>query len=178
MWTLTYRGDGEHDLAVVRRHVERLLSKVRRDLGQSFPYLWVPELHKTGHGIHVHMAVPVWFSQKKLGALWGRGFVWCSDMKPKGACSFAGSQVAARYLGKYIGKAFEVAEFGRHRYERAQGYEIVCERTIRYDMDDGRDYAELRFGCLPVFEWSSEGDETWRGPPVLVLFFAGLAPDG
>jgi hypothetical protein len=57
MWTFTYRGDGEHDLRKVRRDVERLLASVRASRGKAFPYLWVPELHKTEHGIHVHMGM-------------------------------------------------------------------------------------------------------------------------
>jgi hypothetical protein len=44
-------------------------------------------------------------------------------------------------------------------------------------MDDGREYAEQRFGFPVVFEWSSDSSEEWRGPPVVVLFFAGPAPD-
>ena len=177
MWTFTYRGDGEHDLRKVRRDVERLLASVRASRGKAFPYLWVPELHKTEHGIHVHMGVPFYFDQALLEKLWGRGWVWCSDKKPKGAAAFLGYQIAARYLSKYLGKAFDTAEFGCHRYERAQGYEITVERTIRHDMDDGREYAEQRFGFPVVFEWSSASAEAWEGPPLVVLFFAGPAPD-
>lgn len=178
MWTLTYRGEGVHDLDQMRRHVERFLAKVRVDLRDGFAYLWVPELHKSGHGLHVHMAVPMWFDQRRLAELWGHGFVWCSDMKPKGLCAVAGSQRAAAYLSKYVGKAFEVAAFGRHRYERAQGYEIVCVKTVRYDMDDGREYAELYFGLRPFRVWTSEEAAEWKGPPVVVLFFMGTVPDG
>jgi hypothetical protein len=97
--------------------------------------------------------------------------------KAEGAAPFVGYQKAARYLSKYLGKAFDTTEFGCHRYERAQGYEITVERTIRHDMDDGREYAEQRFGYPVVFEWSSASDEEWEGPPLVVLFFAGPAPD-
>lgn len=57
-WTLTHAGAGEHRIAKVRRHVERFLAKiVKARHGERFPYVWVPELHESGHGIHVHMAV-------------------------------------------------------------------------------------------------------------------------
>ncbi len=178
MWTLTYRGSGEHDLARVRRHIEKLIAAVVGARGERFPYLWVPELHKTDHGIHVHMAVPFYFDQARLAKLWGRGHVWCSLMGRKGSCGFAQASAAARYVSKYVGKAFEIAEFGRHRYERAQGFPITSYRVRRYDMADGREYAEHVFRCAPSFVWSSTDEEDWSGPPCFVLFFMGRAPDG
>ncbi len=116
MWTLTYRGAGEHDIAVVRRHVGKMLAKVVKDRnGKRFPYLWVPELHPGGHGVHVHMAVPFFYKHSNLIKAWGRGHVVCTDMKSKGACGMVGYNRAATYLSKCLGKAFEETSFGRHR---------------------------------------------------------------
>ena len=56
--TLTYRGDGCHDPRQVRRRRGGVLPALRCELrGRAFPYVWVPEWHKTEHGLHVHFAV-------------------------------------------------------------------------------------------------------------------------
>ena len=46
-----------HDPAELRAHV-RVFFKTLRGLlgGEPFPFLWTAELHKTGHGLHVHFA--------------------------------------------------------------------------------------------------------------------------
>ena len=177
MWTLTYRPPFEFDIKRVRRHIERLVKEVAKVRGERFPYLWVPEFHADGERIHIHVAVPFYFDQKRLTKIWGRGHVFCTDKKPRGGCAFAAAQRSARYLCKYIGKAFEVAEFGNHRYERAQGFAITSHRVRRYDMPDGVEYATNVFGCSPVFQWSSSNQEGWTGPSVEVMFFAGEPPD-
>lgn len=56
--TLTYRGDGCHDPRAVREHVGEFFRVLRAGLdGEPLAYVWVPEWHKTGHGLHVHFAV-------------------------------------------------------------------------------------------------------------------------
>ena len=56
--TLTYRGKGNHDPALVRDHLGAFFRDLRASLGgDPFPYAWVPEWHKTGHGLHAHFAV-------------------------------------------------------------------------------------------------------------------------
>ena len=178
MWTLTYRGDGEHDISKVRRHVEKLIAKIANNRnGQRFPYVWVPEQHPSGHGIHVHMAVPFFYKHSNLVKAWGRGFVYCTDMKKPGECGMVGCRRAVTYLSKYLGKAFEDAGFGRHRYERAQGFEPYSYKVSRFDLQDGEEYACIVFRTAPTFVWRSESIETWAGPPCRVLFFAGRAPD-
>lgn len=178
MWTLTY-ADGEKDAGRVRRDVERLVKKIASDRrGRRFPYIFVLEHHKDGQRFHVHMAVPFFFKQKKLEKAWGKGWVFCTDMKSKGECSFAGARRAANYLTKYIAKTFEHSEFGRHRYERAQGFEPERRTISRHDMDDGQSYAEEAFGMRPAFVWSSAEVEVWDGPPTRALFFLGRAPSG
>ncbi|MGH7735462.1 MAG: rolling circle replication-associated protein [Gemmatimonadales bacterium] len=55
--TLTYGGEGNHDPAELRADVGGFFRRLRGSLGERFPYLWVPEWHKSGHGLHVHFAV-------------------------------------------------------------------------------------------------------------------------
>lgn len=169
MWTLTYATE-QHDPARVLRDVERLVAKVAKERGgQRFPYVRVLELHKSGHGIHVHMGVPFWFAQADLAELWGKGFVWCSDKKPKGAAVAVGARVAARYLSKYVGKAFEVTEFGRHRYECAQGFGVTSYRFLAKSMDDGISDGLSFFPSGIAHFWASTSDPSWLGPPVVAV---------
>jgi len=175
MWTLTYRGDGEHDVEQVRRHVERLREKIVKDRnGRPFPYVAVPELHSSDHGFHVHMAVPFWYKHRKLAKAWGRGHVWCSSLHQRGQCRFEGSRRAAGYLAKYIGKAFEETAMGRHRYWRASGYTIERFTCRQRDFFDGEQFAAA------VFHWQRH--ETWKGRiddwlPIRVLRFDGRVPN-
>lgn len=51
--TLTYAGAGCHDPAQLREDVGEFFRALRVEVGRgAFPYLWVPEWHKTGHGLH------------------------------------------------------------------------------------------------------------------------------
>lgn len=176
-WTLTYRGAGEHDLGKVHRHVERLMAKVvKARHGRRFPYVWVPELH-AAHGLHVHIAVGFRFEHGDLMLAWGRGGVWCQDMKRKGESALAGARRAAGYLAKDLGKALGESGFGRHRYGRAQGFEPQSFRVRRRDMDDGEAYAAAVFGCRPSDVWRSESVPDWAGPCCRVLHFPVRAPE-
>ena len=56
--TLTYAGEGCHDPRQFRRDVGGFFRRMRGELGgDAFPYLWVPEWHPGGHGLHGHFAV-------------------------------------------------------------------------------------------------------------------------
>ena len=56
--TLTYAGEGCHDPSAVRSEVAAFFRRLRSELGgDRFPYLWVPEWHPGGHGLHLHFAV-------------------------------------------------------------------------------------------------------------------------
>jgi len=175
MWTLTYRGEGEWDLEQVRRHVERLREKIVQNRhGHVFPYVAVPELHPEGHGIHVHMAVPFWIKHAKLAKYWGRGLVWCSSYHQRGGCRFADARKAAGYLGKYIGKGFVLGTAGRHRYWRAQGFQVERFTCRQRNFADGEGFAAA------IFHWQRY--DSWRGNigdaeiPVRVLRFDGPVP--
>lgn len=180
MWTLTYAGCGEHDLARGRRHVERMLARIAEERGRRFPYLVVPELHPKGHGIHFHIAVGFFYPYAKLRKAWAKGFVWAKNMKRPGECGFLGARRAANYAAKYVGKAIEETPFGGHRYERAQGFPVASYRVRRWDMDDGQQYVEaVVFQAAPIFVWDSTSVEDWQGPRCRVLFFGVTgAPDG
>jgi len=57
--TLTYRGEGCHDPKAIRQDLGVFFRKLRRGLGgEPFPYLWVPEWHPQGHGLHAHQPRP------------------------------------------------------------------------------------------------------------------------
>src|SRR4051795_2773209 len=51
--TLTYRGEGCHDAIALRGHLAEFFRGLRGGLdGSSLPYLWVPQWHPGGHGLH------------------------------------------------------------------------------------------------------------------------------
>lgn len=178
MLTLTYR-DGERNLRKVHRDVEKLLAKMVKDRnGRRFPYLWVPEYHADEERFHVHLAVPFYCKHAKIMKAWGRGHVWCTDMKKPGECGIVGHRRAARYLSKYVSKTFDHSASGRHRYERAQGFEPYSYQVRAYDLRDGEEYVEAVFRAKPSFVWRSLSQEDWEGPPCTVMFFMGRAPDG
>jgi hypothetical protein len=55
--TLTYEGAGCHDPGQARAHVGTFFRALRTDLGgAAFPYVWVPEWHKTRAPDMVFMA--------------------------------------------------------------------------------------------------------------------------
>jgi hypothetical protein len=68
--TATYEGAGLHDERALRRHVAHLFKRLRYDvIGEPFPYAWVPEWHKTDHGLHVHFGVDRFIDQQALEAV-------------------------------------------------------------------------------------------------------------
>lgn len=74
--TLTYRGAGCYDPAQLRADVALLFRTLRTLLGGlPFPYLWRAEWHKTGHGLHLHLAVGRFIPRKVIEAAWLHGFV-------------------------------------------------------------------------------------------------------
>ncbi len=56
--TLTYRGEGCHDPVALRAHLGGFFRELRDQLDAGgFAYLWVPQWHPGGHGLHAHFAV-------------------------------------------------------------------------------------------------------------------------
>ena len=126
--TLTYLGEGCHDPRQARRDVGAFFRSLRESLGGGpFPYVWVPEWHKTGHGLHLHFAVGRFVPYGLIKQAWGRGFVsikLLGDL-PVGSGSFAEARLAAGYLSKYVAKSFDddadgvLRPKGLHRFDAA-----------------------------------------------------------
>ena len=174
--TLTYRGDGCHDPQTVRADAARFFRRLKAEIGsESLPYLWVPEWHKTDHGLHLHFAVGRFIKRSTIERAWGHGFVHIKQLGdvPVGASALHESRVAARYLGKYVGKAFDERRVsGLHRYERAQGHDprkVLVEGRSR---DDVVEQASALLGARPDKVWSSDDAEDWSGPPAVWVQWA------
>ena len=80
---------------------------LRRELGgEAFPYVWVPEWHPGGHGLHVHFAVGRFVPVGLIKEVWGRGIVHgklIGDL-PVGSGALEEARAAAAYLAKYVSK--------------------------------------------------------------------------
>lgn len=160
-----------HDL---RCHLSRFIRRKRAADGPPFPYLWVPELHKDGVRFHAHVGLAEYIKKDRLAELWGHGFVDIRLIRARGANSKSEhTRKAARYLSKYIGKTFDRDDvFGRHRYERAQGFNPRTVEYIGRTRDEAIAFAvEQLGGRLPSFVWSSDQVEDWKGSPTEVAFW-------
>jgi hypothetical protein len=166
--TLTYRGEGEHDPVVVRRDISRFFRGLRRGVGDRFPYLWVPELHKTGHGWHVHFAVGRFVARGLIEEAWGRGFVHIKLIQgvPQGGGARGEARVAARYLSKYLGKDLAGAG-GLNRYDLAQGFQPSREIIQGRTQAEVLALASKRMGGEPSVVWRSATQEGWRRAPAV-----------
>ncbi len=169
--TLTYAGGGQHDPRAMRGEVGDFFRRLRLALGgQAFPYLWVPEWHKTGHGLHVHFAVGQYIDRRRIDDAWGHGFIKIKRIGdlPHGAGQWEHSRVASRYLAKYVGKDLDVEHLqGLHRYDVAQGFRprIVQFRATSREHIDALAASEM--GAAPDYCWTSDEVEGWMAPPAL-----------
>jgi hypothetical protein len=167
--TLTYRGDGLHDERRLRRHIGHVFKRLRYEVvGQPFPYLWVPEWHKTDHGLHAHFAVDLYIEHDALASVWPHGFVHIKRLR-HGAGTLDSARRASGYVGKYVGKSFEEHERspGLHRYECAQGFAPKVERIVGRTRGEAIALASERMGRAPARLWSSEETDDWQGPPAV-----------
>jgi hypothetical protein len=171
--TLTYAGVGLHDQRVFRDHMAVFFRRLRAETGgKAFPYVWVPEWHKSGHGLHAHFAVGSFVPRRKIEAAWGRGFVHIKLLGdlPVGSGKHGEARRAAGYLAKYVGKDFDQEKLaGLHRYEVAQGFAprslLLHGATL---LDVFRQAADV-MGDMPTTLWQSQGVEGWQGPPAVWL---------
>ena len=168
--TLTYAGEGCHDPRQLRRDVGGLFRGLRGELGgDAFPYLWVPEWHPGGHGLHVHFAVGRYLPQRLIRDAWGRGIVHIKLLGdlPVGSGPLEEARLAARYLGKYVGKALDEGDrlSGLHRYEVAQGFNPLSVSCEGQTVDEVIETASLVMGSQPTHVWHSSILEGWQGPP-------------
>jgi hypothetical protein len=82
--------------------------------------------------------------------------------------------VAARYLGKYAGKAVEGDRpAGLHRYEVAQGFKpqsVYCDGCT---VEDVLGQASAFMGSRPDRVWHSSRADGWQGPPACWAAWGG-----
>lgn len=171
--TLTYAGTGNHEPELLREHLGLFFRDLRDRLGgQAFPYAWVPEWHKTDHGLHAHFALGRYAARSALVGAWPHGFVHIKligDL-PTGATQLSEARVAGGYLAKYVGKTFDQERDrlqGLHRYDVAQGFQ---PRHVRLDGTSAANVlsrASDVFGSPPSSRWNSDEAAEWIGPPAI-----------
>lgn len=168
LWTLTYRGEGCYDLDAMVSHVGAFWRDIRERLGgKPMPYLWVPEWHPDGHGLHVHAAAGQFVHWSKIGGAWPHGNVHVERIVSRGGPgSVDHARQAARYLAKYVAKATDgTVDFGRHRYEVAQGF---APRRLYFEgMTEHGLLAQAcaAMGSGPSSWWSSDDSPDWEAAP-------------
>jgi hypothetical protein len=168
--TLTYAGTGCHDPARLRDDLAQFFRRLRGSVGDGFPYLWVPEWHPGGHGLHAHFAVGRWIAHGAIKAAWGRGHVHIKLLGdlPVGSGSLGEARLAARYLSKYVGKDLAAAHLaGLHRYEVGQGFQPHGVTLDDPTMHGVLSWAETYMGAPPERVWRSRDQEDWAGPPAV-----------
>ena len=171
--TLTYDGQGCHDPLATREHLRGFFRDLRAGLGgKPMAYVWVPEWHKTGHGLHVHFAVGRYVPRSVISSAWGRGFVHIKLLGdlPVGSGPLGEARRAAGYLSKYVAKTFTDADahvLGLHRYGLAQGFTPTKVSLHGTSADDVIDQASQFFGMEPARRWSSGEVEGWKAPPAI-----------
>lgn len=173
MGTLTYAGEGCHDPHAVRADVGIFFRRLRDALGgDPFAYLWVPEWHPGGHGLHLHYAMGRFVPRSTLAEAWGRGFVHIKRFTnlPSGSGSLRRSRAAARYLSKYVSKSFDATPgrerpAGLHRYEVAEGFQPPGLRLCGRSAGEVLAQASEVMGDRPSALWWSNDAPRWEGPP-------------
>jgi hypothetical protein len=169
--TLTYAGTGNHSPAVLRVDLADFFRRLRSSVGEPFPYLWAPEWHPGGHGLHAHFAVGRWIGQGDIKTAWGRGHVHIKLLGdlPVGSGTLGEARLAARYLAKYIGK--DLAADGQpsrlHRYEVAQGFQPRGVTIGGASADEVIGWAETFMEAPAERVWHSRDEEAWDGPPAV-----------
>jgi hypothetical protein len=165
--TLTYAGDGLHDPIVLRRDLRRFFRALRAEVGAAFPYLWAPEWHPGGHGLHVHFAVGRYVHYLTIRRAWGHGHVHIKLLGdlPTGSGSLGEARLAARYLSKYVSKDLgQSGPSGLHRYEVAEGFGPKVTRLTGVSPADVLERASAIMGAEPELVWDSSDEPLWDGP--------------
>lgn len=172
--TLTYAGLGCHDPQQVRRDAARFFRNLRSAVGDAQPYVWVPEWHPGGHGLHLHFAVGRYVKRSVIDAAWGHGFVHIKLLGdlPAGSGRLQEARAAARYLAKYVSKDLQQPLGGLHRYEVAQGFQ---PRRMGFTATSGAAALSslvCQMARPPERVWWSSESERWDGPPALWVSWA------
>jgi hypothetical protein len=167
--TLTYGGTGCHDPVRLRADLGGFFRGLRERLDEGFAYVWVPQWHPGGHGLHAHFAVGRFVPRRLIERCWGHGFVHIKllDGLPVGSGERAEARLAARYLAGYAGRDLgdERRPPGLHRYEVAQGFQP--EKILVYGVSgqDVIERASTLMRAAPERTWFSTSVEGWHGPP-------------
>lgn len=137
--------------------------------GVALPYAWVPEWHESGHGLHAHFAVGRFVPRGLIERAWGHGFVHIKLLGglPVGSGALAEARATGGYLGKYVGKDFERAAGGLHRYEVAQGFQPQAIAVFGPTARAALAVASRAMERDPVHVWHSGSDPQWEGPPAV-----------
>lgn len=171
--TLTYRGTGNHDPVAVRLHLAGFFRDLRARLGgEPFAYAWVPEWHKTDHGLHAHFAVGRLLKRGLIEASWPHGFVSIKLLSnlPVGSTSLSEARIAGGYLAKYVAKSFAdpvARSLGSHRYDVAEGFQPEQLRFYGRSRTDVLGLASAHLGHDPRTVWDSSEALDWQGPPTV-----------
>ncbi|MDP9261069.1 MAG: hypothetical protein M3O89_03765 [Actinomycetota bacterium] len=168
--TLTYSGEGCHHPLRLREDLAGFFRALRAGLAAGrFPYLWVPQWHPGGHGLHAHFAVGRFVPRRLIERSWGNGFVHIKLLGglPVGSGALAEARLAARYLGRYVGREVEDERrlAGLHRYEVAQGFQPAKVECYGRSAEHVIARASAYMGAEPERVWLSSAEEGWRGPP-------------
>ena len=168
--TLTYRGAGCHDPVRLRADLAGFFRLLRAGLGEGrFPYVWVPQWHPGGHGLHAHFAVGRFIPRGLIERSWGRGFVHIKQLNglPVGSDELAEARLAARYLAGYAGRDLGDGRRppGLHRYEVAQGFQPQKVEIYGVSAGDVIERASSVMGLSAGRVWLSSSEEGWHGPP-------------
>jgi len=168
--TLTYRGEGCHDSKALREDLAQFFRRLRAEVGGPLPYLWVPEWHPGGHGLHAHFAVGQFIPVGVIREAWGLGHVHITLLShlPVGSGALGEARLAARYLAKYVGKDMRREEAGGlHRYEVAEGFQPRGHRLSGESADEVIGWASVVMGTTPEHVWRSGESGEWAGPPAV-----------
>jgi hypothetical protein len=167
--TLTYRGRGCHEPLLLREHLASFFRELRGGIGGRLAYVWVPQWHPGGHGLHAHFAVGRFVPRGLIERAWGHGFVHIKllDGLPVGSGTLAEARLAARYLARYVGRDLDDERrlAGLHRYEVAQGFQPAKVECYGHSAEDVIEHASGYMRSAPERVWLSSSVEGWRGPP-------------
>lgn len=172
--TLTYAGSGVHDPVQARRDVAVFFRSLRAALGgRPMPYVWVPEWHKTDHGLHMHFALGQYVHYRLIRSTWGHGFIHIKRLSdlPVGSTSLHEARKTAGYLSKYVSKSFDADAPSRalrlQRYGVAEGFQPKVLRFQGRWSGEVLASANAVMGREPAQSWSSAEAEDWQGPPAV-----------
>jgi hypothetical protein len=185
--TLTY-AEACHDQEQVRADVAAFFKRLRRAIvvkelpakfkpGDPFPYLWVPEWHPGGHGLHLHFAVGRYIPRQAIEQAWGHGFITIRQLNglSTGSGPLEEARLTARYLAKYAAKDLDdqARRFGLHRYEVAEGFQPVALELQGRSPEELIEQASALLGCKPKRVSHSANWKQWQGPPSFTVEWPG-----